>query len=92
MRAGIALVVALTGGWLAVPCVLVAYLEYTGFGGDRDSGPRAHVLAGYAAMTISCLVVSLLLTRWLAPHVLGRTLLVFAVGVVLGMMTLGIFA
>ncbi len=75
-----------------MPCALLIWFEYTGFGGDRDAGIRIPALAGYAALTLACFVVSVLLVRWLAPHLLEWALGAYVGGVFLGVLMLGIFA
>ena len=92
LRSGVSLVVALLGGWLTVPCALLVRFELTGFGGDRDAGPSLPVVVAYVGLTAACLAGSLLVARWLAPHLLGRAVVAYAVGVVLGVLMLGIFA
>jgi len=88
----VALAGALVGGWLTVPCALLVLFEAQGFGNDREVGTRAVALVGYGLMTLACLVVSMLLTRWLAPQVFEWALGVYVVGVVVAVVVLGIFA
>ena len=80
----VALAGAFVGGWLTVPCALLVLFEAQGFGNDREVGTRAIALVGYSLLTLACLVVSLLLTRWLAPQVFEWALGVYVLGVVVG--------
>ena len=92
LRGAVALVTAFLGGWLTVPCALLVWFEYTGFGNDRDVGTRIPALVGYGLLTLVCLVVSMVLVRWLAPNLFEWALGVYVVGVVMGVVVLGLFA
>ena len=82
--------VAALGALFAVGCVLAALFEAQGFGGERDTDPRAGYLLLLAVAFVACVAVPFWLWRRLLPASAPRAVLVFGAAVVGVIAILGI--